>query len=43
MTTAGMPARKLYIVAKWSLIIGPLLVVIFNFLLPQNGIEPLDP
>lgn len=43
MTTAGMPARKLYIVAKWSLIIGPLLVVIFNFLSPQNGIEPLDP
>lgn len=43
MTTEGTPAGKLDAVAKWSLIIGPLLVVIFNFLLPQNGAAPLDP
>ena len=43
MTTAGTPTGKLDVVAKWSLIIGPLLVVIFNFLMPTNGIEPINP
>jgi hypothetical protein len=43
MTTAGTPTGKLDVVAKWSLIIGPILVVIFNFLMPTNGIEPINP
>ncbi len=43
MTMAGTTAGKLNPVAKWSLIIGPILVVVFNFLLPTNGIEPVDP
>jgi hypothetical protein len=43
MTTAGTPKGKLDPIAKWSLIIGPILVVIFNFLSPVNGIEPIDP
>lgn len=43
MTTAGTPTGKLDAVAKWSLIIGPLLVIIFNFLMPTNGIEPINP
>jgi hypothetical protein len=43
MTTAGTPTVKLDVVAKWSLIIGPLLVIIFNFLLPTNGASPIDP
>jgi len=43
MTTAGIPTGKLDTVAKLALIIGPILVVVFNFLLPQNGIEPIDP
>ena len=38
-TTAG----KLHTIAKWSLIIGPILVVVFNFLLPTNGASPVDP
>ena len=28
---------------KWSLIIAPILVVVFNFLIPTNGIAPADP
>jgi hypothetical protein len=43
MTTAGTPTGKLDPIAKWSLIIGPILVVVFNFLLPTNGIEPINP
>ncbi|MBT3996235.1 MAG: hypothetical protein HOF01_10600 [Chloroflexi bacterium] len=43
MTTAGTPTGKIDAVAKWSLIIGPILVVVFNFLMPTNGIEPIDP
>jgi len=43
MTTAGTPTGKLDSVAKWSLIVGPILVVVFNFLSPTNGIEPIDP
>ena len=43
MTTAGTPTGKLDAIAKWSLIIGPILVVVFNFLLPTNGIEPINP
>ncbi len=43
MTTAGTPTGKLHPVAKWSLIIGPILVVVFNFLLPTNGVSPIDP
>ncbi len=43
MTTAGTPTGKLDVVAKWSLIIGPLLVVVFNFLMPTNGVEPINP
>lgn len=43
MTTAGTPTGKLDVIAKWSLIIGPLLVIVFNFLMPTNGIEPIDP
>ena len=35
--------RKLHPVAKWSLIIGPILVVVFNFLLPTNGVSPVNP
>ena len=42
MTMSGT-ARKMTPVAKWSLIIGPLLVVVFNFLLPTNGVSPIDP
>ena len=38
-TTSG----KLHPIAKWSLIIGPILVVVFNFLLPTNGVSPVDP
>lgn len=34
---------KLHPVTKWSLIIGPILVVVFNFLLPTNGASPVDP
>jgi len=43
MTTAPTPTGKLDAVAKWSLIIGPILVVVFNFLLPTNGFEPTNP
>jgi hypothetical protein len=43
MTIAGSPTGKLDTIAKVSLIIGPILVVVFNFLLPTNGIEPIDP
>ena len=43
MTTAGTPTGKLDVVAKWSLIIGPILVVVFNFLMPTNGIDPINP
>lgn len=43
MTTAGTPTGKLHPVAKWALIIGPILVVVFNFLLPTNGIDPINP
>ncbi|MDG0866152.1 hypothetical protein [Candidatus Lucifugimonas marina] len=43
MTTAGTPTGKLDAIAKWSLIVGPLLVIIFNFLMPTNGIEPINP
>jgi hypothetical protein len=43
MTSVGVPTGKLDAVAKWSLIIGPILVVVFNFLLPTNGIEPINP
>ena len=43
MTTAGSPTGKLDTVAKLSLIIGPILVVVFNILLPTNGIQPIDP
>lgn len=43
MTTAGTPTGKIDVVAKWSLIIGPILVVVFNFLMPTNGIEPINP
>lgn len=43
MTTAVTPTGKLDSVAKWSLIVGPILVVVFNFLSPTNGIEPIDP
>ena len=43
MTTADMPTGKLDSVAKWSLIIGPLLVIIFNFLSPTNGVDPINP
>ena len=28
---------------KWSLIIAPILVVVFNFLIPTNGFAPADP
>ena len=40
---ADTPTVKLHPVTKWSLIIGPVLVVIFNFLLPTNGVSPVDP
>lgn len=43
MTTAGTPTGKLDLVAKWSLIIAPIVLVVFNLLLPTNGIKPLDP
>ena len=43
MTTAESPTGKLDTIAKLSLIIGSILVVVFNFLLPTNGIEPIDP
>ena len=43
MTMAGTTPGKLHPVAKWSLIIGPILVVVFNFLLPTNGFSPLNP
>ncbi len=43
MTTEGTSTGKLDVVAKWSLIIGPILVVVFNFLLPTNGITPINP
>lgn len=39
MTIAGSPTGKLDTIAKLS----PILVVVFNFLLPTNGIEPIDP
>ncbi len=43
MTDTGTPTGKLHPIAKWSLIVGPLLVVIFNFLMPTNGLSPVDP
>jgi hypothetical protein len=43
MTTAGLAVGKLDAIGKWSLVIAPILVVVFNFLLPQNGVAPLDP
>ena len=42
MTMSGT-VGKMTPIAKWSLILGPLLVVIFNFLLPTNGVSPIDP
>ena len=41
--TAETPSGKLHPIAKWSLIIGPVLVVVFNFLLPTNGFDPINP
>ena len=43
MTMGGTTTGKLLPVAKWSLIIGPVLVVVFNFLMPVNGVSPVDP
>ncbi|MCI0775789.1 MAG: hypothetical protein J4N97_08680 [Chloroflexi bacterium] len=43
MTMAGTTPGKLHPVAKWSLIIGPVLIVVFNFLMPVNGFSPIDP
>ena len=43
MTMAGTTPGKLHPVAKWSLIIGPILVVVVNFLLPTNGFDPINP
>jgi hypothetical protein len=40
MTTADTPTGKLHPIAKWSLIIGPILVVVFNFLMPTAGMDP---
>lgn len=40
MTTADTPSGKLHTIAKWSLIIGPILVVVFNFLMHTNGMDP---
>ncbi|MDA1280367.1 MAG: hypothetical protein O3B95_10085 [Chloroflexi bacterium] len=40
---AETPTGKLHPIAKWSLVIGPILVVIFNFLLPTNGVDPVNP
>jgi hypothetical protein len=40
MTTADTPSGKLHPIAKWSLIIGPILVVVFNFLMPTSGMDP---
>ncbi len=43
MTMAGTGVGKMTPIAKWSLIIGPILVVVFNFLLPTNGVSPVNP
>ena len=43
MTMAETPTGKLHPIAKWSLVIGPILVVVFNFLLPTNGVDPINP
>ena len=43
MSMTGTVNGKLNPVAKWSLVIGPILVVVFNFLLPTNGFEPVNP
>lgn len=43
MTMSGTSTGKLDPIAKWSLIIAPILVVVFNFLLPTNGASPVDP
>jgi hypothetical protein len=43
MTTPGVPTGKLDNIAKVSLIVAPILLVVFNFLLPTNGISPIDP
>ena len=43
MTMAGTGSGKLHPIAKWSLIIGPILIVVFNFLMPVNGFSPIDP
>lgn len=36
-------AGRMRPVAKWSLVVGPVLVVVFNFLMPVNGVSPVDP
>ena len=43
MAMASTTPGKLHPVAKWSLIIGPVLIVVFNFLMPVNGFTPIDP
>lgn len=43
MTTPGIPLGKLDPIAKVSLIIAPIIVVVANFLLPTNGVSPVDP
>ena len=43
MAMASTMPGKLHPVAKWSLIIGPVLIVVFNFLMPVNGFSPIDP
>ena len=43
MAMASTMPGKLHPVAKWSLIIGPVLIVVFNFLMPVNGFTPIDP
>jgi hypothetical protein len=40
---AGTSVGKMTPVAKWSLIIGSILVVVFNFLFPTNGASPINP
>ncbi|MDP6667133.1 MAG: hypothetical protein QF357_07000 [Dehalococcoidia bacterium] len=43
MTTPGIPTGKLDNIAKVSLVLAPILIVVFNFLLPTNGTSPIDP
>jgi len=41
--TTDASSGKLDTIGKWSLIIGPVLAVIFNLLLPTNGFDPINP